>query len=99
MPSTFMGGYVYMLANRKNGALYLGVTADLLRRLHQHKTDPQGFVRQYSTDRLVWYEQHDRIEDAIQRETSLKRWKRAWKIDLIEATNPDWDDLSLTFTA
>jgi putative endonuclease len=99
MPSTFMGGYVYMLANRKSGALYLGVTADLLRRVHQHKTDPQGFVCQYSTDRLVWYEQHDRIEDAIQRETSLKRWKRAWKIDLIEATNPDWDDLSLTFTA
>ncbi len=99
MLSVLMSGYIYMLANRKNGALYIGVTADLLRRLHQHKTDPQGFVRRYGANRLVWYEQHDGLEDAIQRETSLKRWKRAWKIDLVEAENADWRDLSQDFTA
>jgi putative endonuclease len=94
-----MVGFVYLLANRKNGAVYPGVTADLARRLHQHRTEPQGFVRRYGTFKLVWYEEHARIEDAIQRETSLKRWKRNWKLDLIATNNPDWRDLYLDFTA
>lgn len=88
-----------MLTNRKHGALYIGVTANLLARLHKHRTDPEGFVRRHGTNRLVWYESHERIEDAIQREKSLKRWNRTWKIDLIEKDNPDWRDLYLDFTA
>jgi len=94
-----MVGFVYLLANRKIGAVYTGVTADLVRRLHQHRTEPQGFVQRYGTFKLVWYEEHARIEDAIQRETSLKRWKRNWKLDLIATNNPDWRDLYLDFTA
>ncbi|GAB5511664.1 MAG: hypothetical protein Rhims3KO_30650 [Hyphomicrobiales bacterium] len=61
----FMPGNVYMLTNRKHGALYIGVTANLLARLHKHRTDPEGFVRRHGTNRLVWYESHERIEDAI----------------------------------
>ncbi len=94
-----MAGFVYLLANRKNGAIYTGVTADLVRRLHQHRNEPQGFVRRYGTFKLVWYEEHASIEDAIQRETSLKRWKRNWKLDLIATNNPNWRDLYLDFTA
>ena len=94
-----MAGYVYMLANRKNGALYLGVTADLIRRLSQHRSKPQGFVARYKLSHLVWYEKHEQIEDAIQRESSLKRWKREWKVELLEVSNPDWRDLMLDFTA
>lgn len=88
-----------MLTNRKHGALYVGVTGDLLARLHKHRTDPEGFVRRHGTNRLVWYEEHERIEEAIAREKSLKRWRRAWKIDLIEKDNPHWRDLYLDFTA
>ncbi len=94
-----MAAWVYVLANRKRGALYIGVTANLMARVHKHRTDPQGFVREFDVRRLTWYEEHDRIEEAIQRETSLKRWKRDWKIELIEKNNPDWRNLFLEFTA
>lgn len=87
------------MSNRKNGALYIGVTSNLLKRVHMHRTEPAGFVRSYDVKHLVWYEEHERIESAIQRETSLKRWQRAWKIDLIEQANPDWRDLFLEMTA
>lgn len=94
-----MSGFAYILANRKRGALYIGVTSNLIARIHKHRTDPKGFVRRYSANQLVWYEEHERIEGAIQREKNLKRWERAWKVDLIEKTNPDWRDLYLDFTA
>lgn len=88
-----------MLTNRKHGALYIGVTANLLARAHKHREDPEGFARRYNTNHLVWYEEHQHITDAIQREKSLKRWNRTWKVDLIEGSNPDWRDLYLDFTA
>ena len=79
-----MGGYVYIITNRPNGTLYLGVTASLADRVQQHR-DRTGssFAGRYGLSRLAWYEPHDDIRDAIQRETSLKRWPRAWKIRLI----------------
>ena len=94
-----MAGFVYMMSNRKNGALYIGVTSNLIARAQKHRTDPEGFVARYGLKCLVWYEEHRRIEEAIQRETSLKRWKRRWKIELIEQHNPDWRDLFSEFTA
>jgi putative endonuclease len=72
----------------------LGVTNDLARRVHEHKTKQNiGFTSRYDVDRLVWYEEYDRIYDAIDREKSVKKWRRAWKIKLIEDTNPEWTDL------
>jgi putative endonuclease len=94
-----MTGFVYMLSNRKQGALYIGVTACLAGRVYQHRTAPKGFVARYGLKTLVWYEEHEQIETAIQRETSMKRWKRRWKMDLIERDNPDWRDLYAEFTA
>ena len=90
-----MGGYVYMLASRKRGTIYIGVTADLSQRIYDHKQrlEKKSFTAQYGAVRLVWYEQHDDITDAIQREKSLKRWRRQWKIELIEKDNPDWSEL------
>jgi len=88
-----MGGYVYMLASKKGGTIYLGVTSDLSRRVHEHQQREAGFTARYGAIRLVWYEDHDDIRDAIQREKSLKRWRRQWKIDLIESINPEWNDL------
>ena len=88
-----MGGFTYLMASGRNGTLYVGVTADIVRRVRQHRETPEGFVARYGTRLLVWYERHERIEEAIQRETSIKRWKRTWKLDLIEAMNPDWRDL------
>jgi putative endonuclease len=83
-----------MLASRRNGTLYLGVTSDLPRRIHQHRLGKgSAFVAKYGVTRLVWYEEYPLYVDAIQRETSLQRWKRAWKLALIEKVNPDWDDL------
>ena len=91
------GGWVYMLASRRNGTLYLGVTYDLHERLFQHRTGRGSkFVEKYSVTILVWYQYFPLYVDAIQRETSLKRWKRAWKIALIEEENPDWEDLTET---
>ena len=85
--------YVYLMASRRNGTLYLGFPSDLVRRIHEHRTGSSGFTARYEVRHLVWFEPHDNIAVAIQRETSLKRWKRAWKIALIERDNPAWRDL------
>ncbi|MBF9233461.1 GIY-YIG nuclease family protein [Microvirga alba] len=88
---------VYMLASRRHGTLYLGVTNDLSRRVGQHKSKIiPGFSAQYDITRLVWYETYERIDEAIAREKSLKTWRRDWKIRLIEEMNPDWSDLYAT---
>jgi putative endonuclease len=86
--------YVYMLASRRNGTLYVGVTNDLGRRIFEHRTGAvPGFTATYDVKILVWYEVHPSIAEAIAREKRLKRWRRAWKIELIEAANPQWLDL------
>ena len=86
--------YVYILASGKQGTLYIGVTNDLARRVWEHKTDAvPGFTKTYGVKNLVWYEVYNSIEAAIQREKTMKRWYRAWKIELIEKENPDWQDL------
>jgi putative endonuclease len=86
--------WVYILASDIGGTLYVGVTNDLVRRVYEHRTDAiEGFSRRYAVHRLVYYEQFDQIEFAIQREKRLKKWNRAWKIALIETTNPNWIDL------
>jgi putative endonuclease len=94
------GGWVYILASQRNGTLYIGVTNDLIARISAHK-DGIGstFTRTYGVTWLVWYELHARIESAIQRETSIKRWPRKWKLELIERSNPDWRDLFETLIA
>ena len=87
-------GYVYILASRRNGTLYIGVTSDLLKRVRQHKTHTfEGFTSRYHVHRLVYYETHGLILDAIAREKRLKKWNRKWKLRLIEAVNPTWRDL------
>ncbi|WP_027230261.1 GIY-YIG nuclease family protein [Phyllobacterium sp. UNC302MFCol5.2] len=89
-----MSGYVYIVTNSRRGTLYIGVTADLPGRVYQHREGlTPGFAWTYGCKRLVWYEQHELIVDAIQREKSMKRWYREWKIRLIEGLNPQWDDL------
>ncbi|HWL31767.1 MAG TPA: GIY-YIG nuclease family protein [Xanthobacteraceae bacterium] len=86
--------YVYLMASRKGGTLYLGVTRDLVRRAHEHKTKAvPGFTSRYDIRRLVWFEIHDDPANAITREKQLKKWRRAWKVELIEKENPDWRDL------
>ena len=87
-------GFVYIMASRRNGTLYIGVTSNLIGRVEQHK-DGRGseFAKKYGVTMLVWYEEWALITDAIQHETSLKRWPRKWKLDLIEKMNPDWCDL------
>ncbi|MBL4894744.1 MAG: GIY-YIG nuclease family protein [Emcibacter sp.] len=88
------GGYVYILANERNGTTYIGVTSNLVRRVYEHKNDlVEGFSQKYTVHNLVYYERHDRIEDAIIREKQLKKWKRAWKLRVIENFNPEWRDL------
>ena len=85
---------VYILTNKRNGTLYIGVTSNLLQRVWQHKNDVvAGFSKKHGTHTLVWYESHDNMESGITREKALKRWKRAWKLELIEKTNPSWRDL------
>ena len=85
--------YVYILASRKHGTLYLGVTNDLVRRVHEHKTKAApGFTSRYGVDRLVWFECHDEVAAAMTREKELKKCRRDWKIRLIEEANPDWLD-------
>jgi len=87
-------GYVYILASKRNGTLYTGVTSDLVRRVWEHKQDQiEGFTKRYGVHRLVYVEAHDDIQDAIVREKRIKTWNRAWKIELIEKQNPDWKDL------
>ncbi|MEP3143846.1 GIY-YIG nuclease family protein [Qipengyuania citrea] len=89
-----MSAWVYIMSNRKDGVLYIGVTADLSRRIVQHREGKgSAFCRRYGLTRLVYAEKHDSIEDAIAREKTMKAWKRAWKIELIEGVNPAWDDL------
>ena len=86
--------FIYILASKRNGTLYIGVTNDLIRRIYEHKNDLiEGFTKKYNVHRLVYYEQTDSIETAILREKRLKKWKREWKINLIESMNPNWDDL------
>ena len=87
--------FLYILASKRNGTLYVGVTNDLARRLSEHKAKlVPGFTRKYEVDQLVYFEAFDFILEARAREHSLKRWRRAWKIALIEKLNPDWRDLT-----
>lgn len=87
-------GYVYLLASQRNGTLYVGVTSDLRRRVWEHKNDRHdGFTKRYGVHRLVYYEVHDDIRDAIVREKRIKKWRRSWKLELIEKLNPTWRDL------
>jgi putative endonuclease len=89
-----MSYYVYLLASGRNGTLYIGMTNDLVRRVHEHKEGfVQGFTKQYNVKTLVHFEVFDDPESAIHREKQLKAWKRAWKIELIEQANPYWNDL------
>ncbi len=86
--------FVYILASARNGTIYVGVTKDLIKRVHQHKADAvESFTQHYGIHDLVWYEHTDSIISAIYREKQLKNWKREWKIRLIEASNPQWQDL------
>ena len=92
--------YVYILASKRNGTLYIGVTNNLVRRIWEHKNDlVEGFTKRYDVHCLVWYEVADTALAAITREKQLKKWNRAWKIHLIEAMNPDWNDLYDTLRA
>ena len=86
--------FVYILASKRNGTLYIGLTNDLLRRIHEHKNDlVEGFIKKYGVHLLVYYEVFGNINDAIAREKHMKKWNRQWKINLIEKSNPDWEDL------
>jgi putative endonuclease len=86
--------YVYILASRIGGTLYIGVTGDLIARVAQHRSkEVSGFTKRYGVTRLVYYEVYEDVESAIVREKRLKKWNRAWKIQLIEEKNPNWDDL------
>ena len=88
--------YVYILASKRNGTLYIGVTNDLARRIYQHKSfSIDGFTKKYKVDKLVYYEITEDVNSAMAREKAMKKWNRKWKIDLIEKDNPDWKDLSL----
>ena len=85
---------VYILASAKNGTLYIGVTSNLIQRIWQHKNNQvKGFTERYHVHLLVYYEQHESMYTAIEREKQLKKWNRDWKINLIEKKNPDWQDL------
>jgi putative endonuclease len=87
-------GFVYIMTNRPNGTLYLGVTNDIARRAYEHREGlVAGFTKRYGLKRLVWYEVHESIVVAIQREKTMKHWPRRWKVRLILALNPKWDDL------
>ena len=91
-------GHVYILASKRNGTLYIGVTTDLSARVHAHRNGRgSAFTKKYDVKHLVWYETYDLVADAIQRETTLKHWLRKWKLELIEKSNPIWDDLYETF--
>ena len=86
--------YVYILASKKNGTLYIGVTNNLLKRVYEHKNNLiGGFTRKYSVHNLVYYEAYSSIYDAIAREKQMKKWERQWKINLLEKSNPGWKDL------
>ena len=86
--------YVYILASKRNGTIYTGITSNLIKRIWQHKTGAtKGFTSKYNVTQLVYYEIHHDIRDALKREKNIQSWKRAWKIELIEAKNPNWNDL------
>ena len=88
------GGFVYIMASRRNGTLYIGATSDLVKRAWEHRTGASpGFTRRYGCKLLVWYEQHDDLEAARLRELQMKKWLRLWKISTIEQRNPEWHDL------
>ncbi|MGD9615469.1 MAG: GIY-YIG nuclease family protein [Alphaproteobacteria bacterium] len=87
------GGWVCFMTNRRNGVLYVGVTSDLAKRAWEHREGVEGFTTRYRLKRLVYAEYHTDIRDAIQREKNLKHWPHAWKVQLIEAQNPEWTDL------
>jgi putative endonuclease len=85
---------VYILTNKRNGTLYVGVTNNLIRRVFEHRSgEIPGFTKEHGLHRLVWFEQFTSIEEAIRREKLLKKWRREWKLNLIERDNPDWHDL------
>jgi putative endonuclease len=85
---------VYLMASQRNGTLYVGVTSDLIKRIWQHRNHVvDGFTDKYHVELLVWFEQHESMVSAIGREKAIKKWNRAWKLNLIEKTNPDWQDL------
>jgi putative endonuclease len=89
--------YVYILASRKDGVLYIGATTDLIGRIYQHRIEAvDGFTKKYRATRLVYYEVYDSVDAAFARERQMKKWNRAWKICVIEKANPNWDDLYLT---
>lgn len=89
-----MKSYVYITANKRNGTLYTGVTSDLIKRIWQHKNKlVDAFTDKYNVTLLVYYEEHNDIREAIQREKRIKKWERAWKLRIIEEMNPNWDDL------
>jgi putative endonuclease len=91
-------GFVYIMANKRNGTIYIGVTSNLSGRVYEHKEGRgSAFTRKYGLKMLVWYETYQSVADAIQRETSLKRWPRKWKLELMEKMNPEWEDLYLSF--
>ncbi|UOD30930.1 GIY-YIG nuclease family protein [Massilia violaceinigra] len=91
--------YVYILASDRYGTLYIGVTSDLVKRVWQHRHGVvEGFTKQHKIHRLVWYETHGDIMEAIKREKQLKKWERAWKVRMISTSNPTWRDLYEDFT-
>ena len=86
--------YVYVLASKRNGTIYIGITSNLIQRVWQHKEKfIVGFTKKYNVNKLVYFEADDDVEQAILREKRLKNWRRKWKVDLIEESNPDWKDL------
>ena len=87
------GGWIYILASRRNGTLYTGVTSDLPARIWTHRNQPQGFVKRHGLRLLVHTEEYPTIEEAIAREKAIKKWNRAWKLALIERDNPGWEDM------
>ena len=90
------GGFVYIMASGRNGTLYLGVTSDLIKRVSQHRAGvTDGFTKRYGIKRLVWFEHFGDIRTAIDRETQMKAWRRAWKVRQIQEANPAWRDLAL----
>lgn len=92
--SCMRNAYVYIMASKRNGTLYIGVTSNLAKRVYEHRHDvADGFTKKYKTHRLVYFETHEDIREAIVREKQLKNWQRLWKIRLIESVNPGWEDL------
>ena len=91
--------FVYILASKRNGTLYIGVTSDLLKRVGEHRNkEAKGFTEKYGVDKLVYFEQTENVMSALEKEKQLKKWNRSWKLKLIEKNNPKWEDLYLALT-